>query len=85
MPIALADLLDKQQVILRLSSRKPVNTIREIVQMLAHTGKIAKPEAFLEQMLARERTHPSIVEDGVAFKHARTDLVGPRSQQQSRI
>jgi len=53
--------------------------------MLAHTGKIAKPEAFLEQMLARERTHPSIVEDGVAFKHARTDLVGPRSQQQSRI
>ena len=75
MPIALADLLLEQQVILRLSSRKPGNAIREIVQMLARTGKITKREAFLEEVLARERTHPSIVENGVAFPHARTDLV----------
>ncbi len=26
-------------------------------------------------MLAREQTHPSVVENGVAFPHARTDLV----------
>ena len=26
-------------------------------------------------MFARERTHPSVVEDGVVFPHARTDLV----------
>ena len=26
-------------------------------------------------MLAREQTHPSVVEHGVAFPHARTDLV----------
>lgn len=75
MPIALPDLLDEQQVILRLRSRKPANAIREIVQVVAHTGKIANPEAFLEQVLARERTHPSVVENGVAFPHARTDLV----------
>jgi mannitol/fructose-specific phosphotransferase system IIA component (Ntr-type) len=75
MPIALADLLDEKQVILKLRSRKPANAIREIVQMLAHTGKIARPEAFLEQVLARERTHSSVVENGVAFPHARTDLV----------
>jgi mannitol/fructose-specific phosphotransferase system IIA component (Ntr-type) len=75
MPIALADLLQEQQVILRLRSRKPANAIREIVQMLAHTGKIAKPEAFLEQTLAREQAHPSVVESGVAFPHVRTDLV----------
>ena len=43
--------------------------------MLAFTGKIAKPKAFLEQVLARERTHPSVVENDVAFPHARTDLV----------
>ena len=43
--------------------------------MLARTGKITKREAFLEEVLARERTHPSIVENGVAFPHARTDLV----------
>jgi mannitol/fructose-specific phosphotransferase system IIA component (Ntr-type) len=75
MPIVLSDLLDERHVILGLRSRKPANAIREIVRMLALTGKIAKPEAFLEHVLARERTHPSVVENGVAFPHARTDLV----------
>src|ERR1700751_135507 len=75
MAIALPDLLDEQQVILRLRSRKPANAIREIVDVLADTGKIGNADAFLEQALARERTHPSVVENGVAFPHARTDLV----------
>jgi len=78
MPIALADLLHEQQVILRLRSRKPANAIREIVDVLASDisgRKIDKPEAFLEQVLAREQIHPSAVENGVAFPHARTDLV----------
>jgi mannitol/fructose-specific phosphotransferase system IIA component (Ntr-type) len=78
MPIALADLLHEQQVILRLSSRKPANAIREIVDVVASDvsgRKIAEPEAFLEQVLAREQAHPSAVENGVAFPHARTDLV----------
>jgi mannitol/fructose-specific phosphotransferase system IIA component (Ntr-type) len=75
MAIALADLLDERQVILRLRSRKPANAIREIVQLLAQNGRIDKPEAFLEQVLAREQAHPSVVENGVAFPHARTDLV----------
>jgi mannitol/fructose-specific phosphotransferase system IIA component (Ntr-type) len=78
MPIAPADLLHEQQVILRLRSRKPANAIREIVDVLAADvsgRKIDNPEAFLEQVLAREQTHPSVVENGVAFPHARTDLV----------
>src|SRR4249920_2056876 len=78
MPIALTDLLVEQQVILRLRSRKPPNAIREIVNVLASDisgRKIAKPEAFLKEVLAREQTHPSAVENGVAFPHARTDLV----------
>jgi mannitol/fructose-specific phosphotransferase system IIA component (Ntr-type) len=78
MPIVLADLLTEQQVILRLRSRKPANAIREIVDVLASDisgRKIGNPEVFLEQLLVREQTHPSIVENGVAFPHARTDLV----------
>ena len=75
MPIVMSDLLDERHVILGLRSRKPANAIREVVRMLAHTGKIANPEAFLEQVLTRERTHPSVVENGIAFPHARTDLV----------
>lgn len=78
MPIALPDLLTQEKVILRLRSRKPANAIREIVDVLASdTGgrKIEKPEAFLEQVLAREQAHPSVVENSAAFPHARTDMV----------
>jgi mannitol/fructose-specific phosphotransferase system IIA component (Ntr-type) len=78
MPIALADLLDEKQVILKLRSRKPANAIREIVDMLGTENgqmKIVNPQAFLKQVLERERTHPSVVEDTVVFPHARTDLV----------
>jgi mannitol/fructose-specific phosphotransferase system IIA component (Ntr-type) len=75
MAIALADLLDEKQVILRLRSRKPANAVREIIQLLAANGKIDDADEFLEQVLAREQVHPSTVENGVVFPHARTDLV----------
>jgi mannitol/fructose-specific phosphotransferase system IIA component (Ntr-type) len=75
MAIALADLLDEKQVILRLRSRKPANAVREIIQLLVANGKIDDADEFLEQVLAREQVHPSTVENGVVFPHARTDLV----------
>jgi mannitol/fructose-specific phosphotransferase system IIA component (Ntr-type) len=78
MPIALADLLDEKQVVLRLRSRKSAKAIREIVDILAPDntlGKIANRQAFLKQVLAREQRHPSVVENAVVFPHARTDLV----------
>jgi mannitol/fructose-specific phosphotransferase system IIA component (Ntr-type) len=75
MAIALADLLDEKQVILRLRSRKPANAVREIIQLLAANGKIDDADEFLEQVLTREQVHPSTVENGVVFPHARTDLV----------
>jgi len=40
MAIALSDLLDEKQVILRLHSRKLPNALREIIQVLAQNGKI---------------------------------------------
>jgi mannitol/fructose-specific phosphotransferase system IIA component (Ntr-type) len=75
MAIALADLLDETQVILRLRSRKPANALGEILRLLAENGRIDQPKKFLEQVLAREQVHPSVVEQGVVFPHARTDLV----------
>jgi mannitol/fructose-specific phosphotransferase system IIA component (Ntr-type) len=75
MAIALSDLLDEGQVLLRLRSRKLPNALREIIQLLAQNRKIDDPEKFLQQVLAREREHQSVVENGVAFPHARTDLV----------
>jgi len=75
MAIALADLLDENDVTLQLRSRKPANALREIIQLLTNNGKIDNAEKFLEQVLLREQAHPSAVEYSVAFPHARTDLV----------
>src|SRR3984893_4984020 len=75
MAIALADLLDEKNVALQLRSRYQANALREIVQLLAANGKIDHPEKFLDAVLARERANPRVMEHGVAFPHARTDLV----------
>src|SRR6266481_7776932 len=75
MAIALADLLDEKHVALQLRSRKAANALREVVQLLATNGKIDNAKDFLKQVLAREQEHPSVVENGVVFPHARTDLV----------
>jgi mannitol/fructose-specific phosphotransferase system IIA component (Ntr-type) len=75
MAIALSELLDEKQVILRLRSRKLPNALREIIQVLAQNGRIDDADGFFEQVLAREQTHPSVVEKSVVFPHARTDLV----------
>src|SRR5713101_9354281 len=75
MAIALADLVDEKHVTLQLRSRKAANALREIVQLLALNGKIDNAKDFLDQVLAREQAHPSVVENGVAFPHGRTDLV----------
>ena len=75
MAIALPELLDERQVILRLRSRKLPNALREIASLLAQNANINDAEAFLQEVLAREQTHPSAVENGAAFPHARTDLV----------
>ena len=75
MAIALTDLLDEKQVILGLRSRKVANALREMIELLAQSGKIQNPQGFFEKVLAREEAHPSVVENGIAFPHARTDLV----------
>jgi mannitol/fructose-specific phosphotransferase system IIA component (Ntr-type) len=75
MAIALADVLDEKQVILQLRSRKPLNALREIGQWLTDNGKIDHAERFLEQVFAREQAHPSVVEHGAVFPHARSGLV----------
>ena len=75
MAIALADILDQRRVALQLRSRRPPNAIREVVSLFEKTGSIAQPADFLKQVLAREEAGSTLAENGVAFPHARTDLV----------
>jgi mannitol/fructose-specific phosphotransferase system IIA component (Ntr-type) len=75
MAIALADLLDKKQIALNLRARTQTEAMREIVQLLVANGKIDNPETFLAQVRARELKNSTYADDGVAFPHARTELV----------
>jgi mannitol/fructose-specific phosphotransferase system IIA component (Ntr-type) len=75
MAIALADILDERQVALRLRSRRRPNAVGEIAGLFEKTGIIARPADFLAQVLAREEASSTLAENGVAFPHARTDLV----------
>src|SRR5437773_3519609 len=75
MAIALAGILDERHIALRLKSRRPANTLREIIGLLEKTGSVLQPADFLAQILARERVNSTLIENGVAFSHARTALV----------
>ena len=75
MAIALLDILDERHIALRLKSRRQANTLREIIGLLEKTGSVLQPADFLAQVLARERVNSTLIENGVAFSHARTALV----------
>jgi mannitol/fructose-specific phosphotransferase system IIA component (Ntr-type) len=75
MAIALADLLDPKHVQLSLRSRTAENAIRELVALLSANEQVKEPDGFADQIISREAINPSVVEHGVAFPHARTDLV----------
>jgi mannitol/fructose-specific phosphotransferase system IIA component (Ntr-type) len=75
MAIALADILDQRQVALQLRSRRQPTAIREVVSLFEKTGSLARPADFLAQVLAREEAGSTLAENGVAFPHARTELV----------
>lgn len=75
MAIVLADLLNEKLVDLDLRTRTVETALSKLVRLWQADGQIKEPDQFLEQVLARERANPSTVEHGVAFPHARTDLV----------
>jgi len=75
MAIALADLLNPRHVRLGLKSRTLETAIQELIGLLAADEHITDPRKFAEQVISREQANPSVVELGVAFPHARTDVV----------
>lgn len=75
MAVVLADLLDEKQIELELCTRTRDDALREIVDLLQTAGKISDPEKFLATVIAREQTASTVAEHGIAFPHARTDLV----------
>ena len=75
MAIALADILNERQIALQLKSHRKANALGEMVDLFALDETVRRPNLFLEQVLAREHTSSTLADNGVAFPHARTDLV----------
>jgi mannitol/fructose-specific phosphotransferase system IIA component (Ntr-type) len=75
MTIALADILKERQVVAQLKSRRMSNSVRELIDVLATTEKVRQPDQFFDQVISREQASSTLAENGVAFPHARTELV----------
>lgn len=71
MALALADILDEQHVVLELAATTRDAAFREIVA----TMRVPDPDGFLREVLAREEVNTTLMPNGLAFPHARTDLV----------
>lgn len=72
----LKDLLDPKHVDLSLDVRTREEALRKIVDVMATSGDVREPAKFLEEVIARENANSTLAENGVAFPHARTNLVG---------
>ncbi len=75
MATVLADLLNENQVVLDLRATARDEALREIVATMTGTDKVRDAEKFLAEVRSREEAHTTYMGNGIAFPHARTNLV----------
>ena len=75
MATVLSDVLREEHVTLELQAGTREEALREIIATMRGETKLADPEKFLSEVLAREKEQSTYMGNGVAFPHARTDLV----------
>jgi mannitol/fructose-specific phosphotransferase system IIA component (Ntr-type) len=75
MAIALADVIDRRQIVLNLQAATQRDAMVELVGVLAANKRIRDVNQFLEELRAREEINSTYAADGVAFPHARSNLV----------
>lgn len=69
-------LLDSKHVALDLRGRTAGEAVWEIIELLRESGELAYAKEFFEAVMAREEKSSTVANGGVAFPHARTELVG---------
>lgn len=68
-------LLDPKFFVPELKSSIASEAIWEIVQLMQETGDLREAKKFFEAVMEREKKSPTVADDGVAYPHARTELV----------
>jgi mannitol/fructose-specific phosphotransferase system IIA component (Ntr-type) len=71
MAVVLADVLDERSVVFEVAAQTRDEALREIVASM----QVQDRAAFAAEVIAREELHTTMMSRGVAFPHARTDLV----------
>ncbi len=68
-------LLDSRHVLLDLTGKTAGEAVWEIVELLRESGELSKTNEFFDAVMEREKNASTVANGGVAFPHARTDLV----------
>jgi len=68
----LSDFFSEKLVVLELEARDKTEALRAIVTRMARHNTITNPEAFLNEVIARENMEPTCIGRGIAFPHTRT-------------
>ncbi|MGH8165106.1 MAG: PTS sugar transporter subunit IIA [Rhodanobacteraceae bacterium] len=71
----LNELFAENHLVLDLRGATAGQAIWEIVERLRESGEVSQAEKFYELVMEREEKSSTVANGGVAFPHARTDLV----------
>ncbi len=71
----LTGLFSEKQLVLDLKGRTAAAAILEIVERMSESGELRDPEKFYASVMEREQKSSTVANGGVAFPHARTNLV----------
>ena len=74
-PPLLADLFSENHLALDLRGATAAEAVWEIVERLRESTELSEPEKFYDLVMEREQKCSTVANGGVAFPHARTNLV----------
>lgn len=68
-------LLDPRHVLLDVSGKTAGEAVWEVVELFRESGVLSRTNEFFDAVMAREEKASTVANGGVAFPHARTDLI----------
>lgn len=75
MPSSLEDLIVEKQIAIDLKKQTQAEALRELIQVFESNPYVHDLDGFYEALLSREKVNSTVVGNGIAFPHARTDCV----------
>lgn len=73
--MALVDLISKDVIKVPLTGSNKIEVMRELVEVLHHSGKIEKTDEVIDALLERESKGSTGLESGIAVPHCKTGAV----------